>query len=40
MSAEEKEKMPEICDSVIDGVKAFVTIGIDRAMNCFNTAKK
>ena len=40
MSTEEKEKMPEICDSVIDGVKAFVTIGIDRAMNCFNTAKK
>ena len=40
MSEEEKNAMPEICDHVISGVKAFATIGIDRAMNSFNTAKK
>ena len=40
MSDEEKNAMPEICDQVINGVKAFTTIGIDRAMNSFNTAKK
>lgn len=40
MSEEEKNAMPEICDQVINGVKAFTTIGIDRAMNSFNTAKK
>lgn len=40
MSDEEKNAMPEICDQVISGVKAFATIGIDRAMNSFNTAKK
>lgn len=40
MSDDEKNAMPEICDQVINGVKAFTTIGIDRAMNSFNTAKK
>lgn len=40
MSEEEKNAMPEICEQVINGVKAFTTIGIDRAMNSFNTAKK
>ena len=40
MSEEEKNAMPEICDQVINGVKAFTTIGIDLAMNSFNTAKK
>lgn len=40
MSDEEKNAMPEICEQVINGVKAFTTIGIDRAMNSFNTAKK
>ncbi len=40
MTPEEKNQMPEICDNVIEGVKAFTTIGIDRAMNSFNTSKK
>ena len=40
MSDEEKNAMPEICGQVINGVKAFTTIGIDRTMNSFNTAKK
>lgn len=39
MSAEEKAAIPELCSSVIDGVKSFVTIGADRAMNTFNTPK-
>lgn len=40
MGDEEKAAMPEICGKVIEGVKAFVTIGPDRAMNSFNTAPK
>lgn len=40
MSDEEKSAMPEICAGVISGIKDFVTIGPDRAMNIFNTAKK
>lgn len=40
MSDEEKAAMPEICSKVIEGIKAFTTIGADRAMNSFNTAKK
>ncbi len=40
MNDEEKAAMPEICAKVIDGIKAFTTIGADRAMNSFNTAKK
>lgn len=39
MSAEEKASIPELCSSVIEGVKSFVTIGADRAMNTFNTPK-
>ncbi len=37
LSAEEKAEMPEICKRVIDGVKAWATIGPDRAMNTVNT---
>lgn len=40
MSQEEKEAMPEICNKVIEGIKAFTTIGPDRAMNSFNTQVK
>lgn len=40
MTDEEKAAMPEICKSVISGIKDFVTIGPDRAMNIFNTVKK
>ncbi len=40
MTDEEKGAMPEICNSVISGIKDFVTIGPDRAMNIFNTVKK
>ena len=32
--------MPEICEKVISGIKAFVTVGPDRAMNSFNTRPK
>ena len=37
LSAEEKEEMPQICKRVIDGVKAWATVGVDRAMNTVNT---
>ena len=40
MSQEEKEAMPELCTKVIEGIKAFTTIGPDRAMNSFNTQVK
>ena len=40
LSDEEKEQMPDICKRVIDGVKAFATIGPDRAMNTVNTRPK
>lgn len=40
MSPEEREAMPEICNKVIEGIKAFTTIGPDRAMNSFNTQVK
>lgn len=40
MKEEEIAAMPEICEKVIDGIKAFTTIGPDRAMNSFNTAVK
>lgn len=40
MSQEEREAMPEICNKVIEGIKAFTTIGPDRAMNSFNTQVK
>ena len=37
LSQEEKEQMPDLCKRVIDGVKAWATIGADRAMNSVNT---
>ena len=37
---EEKEQMAEISKRVIDGVKAWATIGADRAMNTVNTKPK
>ncbi len=37
LTQEEKEQMPELCKRVIDGVKAWATIGADRAMNTVNT---
>ena len=40
MSQEEREARPEICNKVIEGIKAFTTIGPDRAMNSFNTQVK
>ena len=40
LSSEENEQMPDICKRVIDGVKAFATIGPDRAMNTLNTRPK
>lgn len=40
LSTEEREGIPEICSKTIEGIKAFVTIGADRAMNSFNTARK
>ena len=40
LSDEEKKQMPEICKKVIEGVKAWATIGPDRAMNVLNTRPK
>lgn len=37
LSEEEAKQMPDICDRVIAGIKAFATIGPDRAMNTVNT---
>ena len=37
LSDEEAEQMPQICTRVIEGVKAWATIGPDRAMNVVNT---
>ena len=37
LSKEEMEEMPSVCKRVIDGVKAWATIGPDRAMNTVNT---
>lgn len=37
---DEMKQMPELCDKVIEGVKAFATIGPDRAMNTLNTRQK
>ena len=37
LAKEEMEQMPEISKRVIDGVKAWATIGADRAMNAVNT---
>ena len=40
LSKEEKEEMANISKRVIDGVKAWATIGVDRAMNTVNTKPK
>ena len=40
LSEEEKAQMPELCDRVIAGIKAFVTVGPERAMNDLNRRKK
>ena len=40
LSQEEKEQMPDICKRAIDGIKAWATIGADRAMNLVNTKPK
>ena len=40
LSDVEKEQMPDICKRAIEGVKAFATIGPDRAMNVVNTRPK
>ena len=37
LSDEEKAAMPQICDRVIEGIKAFAAMGPDRAMNIVNT---
>ncbi|MBO5815273.1 MAG: aminoacyl-tRNA hydrolase [Bacteroidales bacterium] len=37
---EERKEIPEICKRVIDGVKAWATVGADRAMNAVNTKPK
>lgn len=40
LDEDEMKQMPEICDRVISGIKAFATIGPDRAMNVVNTRPK
>lgn len=40
LSEEEQEQMKDICARVIEGVKAWSTIGPDRAMNTVNTKPK
>jgi PTH1 family peptidyl-tRNA hydrolase len=40
LSDEEKEQMPELCKKTIEGIKAFATIGPDRAMNVLNIKPK
>ena len=37
LADEEKEQMPEISKRAIEGIKAWATIGADRAMNMVNT---
>ena len=37
LSPEQKAEIPVLCEKVIAGVKDFVTVGADRAMNFFNT---
>ena len=37
---DEKKEIPDICKRVIDGVKAWATVGADRAMNVVNTKPK
>ncbi|MBQ7877537.1 MAG: aminoacyl-tRNA hydrolase [Bacteroidales bacterium] len=40
LSKEEMEEMSGICKRVIEGIKAWATIGADRAMNVVNTRPK
>ncbi|MBE6216638.1 MAG: aminoacyl-tRNA hydrolase [Bacteroidales bacterium] len=40
LNEEEEKQMPDICKRVIDGIKAWATIGPDRAMNVVNTRPK
>ena len=40
LSKEEMEQMPEICKRTIEGIKAWATIGADKAMNVVNTKPK
>lgn len=40
LSPEEKNGMPQVCDRVIEGIKAFATVGPDRAMNVVNARPK
>ena len=40
LSDEEMEQMPELSKKVIEGIKAFATIGPDRAMNVLNIRPK
>ena len=40
LDKDELEEMPEICERVIAGIKAFATAGPDRAMNSVNTKPK
>lgn len=37
LSKEETEAVPEICKKAEEGVKSFISIGIDRTMNTFNS---
>ena len=39
-SEDERKEIPDICKRVIDGVKAWATVGADRAMNVVNTKPK
>ena len=40
LSKEEQEQMPDICKRTIEGIKAWATIGADRAMNVVNAKPK
>ncbi|MBQ6015600.1 MAG: aminoacyl-tRNA hydrolase [Bacteroidales bacterium] len=39
LSEEERAQMPDICERVIQGVKDWIFVGADRAMNVLNTKK-
>ncbi len=38
-SSEEDKELPFICNDIIAGIKEFVCVGVDRAMNSFNSKK-
>ena len=40
LNKEEQEQKPDICKRTIEGIKAWATIGPDRAMNIVNTKPK